>query len=501
MASHTTDRGDVSAMTGASVADTDKAADRAHTGAQTARAQTGAQTARAQSDPDRQQARQQEPAVPGDGMRGGAPVSIVLAGGGTAGHVNPLLSIADQIRARRPQARIRVIGTAVGLEADLVPQAGYPLETIEKVPFPRRINKAALAFPGKWRAEVAKVRGILTQARADAVVGVGGYAAAPAYRAAHMLGLPLILHEQNARSGLANKLGARWADYVGTSYESTGLRPGRHTVIERVGLPLRPAIADACGRIAADPAAARADGARRLGLDPDRPVLFVTGGSLGAVSLNTAVSGAARDLLDHGVQIVHLTGRKRSRQVLDTLAGAGLSSQVCGLGPESRGRGDYHLAEYFEHMEYAYACVDLVICRSGAGTVSEIAALGVPAVYVPLPIGNGEQRFNAEPVVAAGGGLLVADADFDAAWVRGHVPVLLEDTERLASMRQAAQSWGIRDAAGRMAGKILELADRYYAAHHATDAQPDGDAQSDADAPSDGDAQSDGDTQSGEDER
>ncbi len=403
------------------------------------------------------------------GTQGAFPVSIVLAGGGTAGHVNPLLSIADQIKTRRPQARIRVIGTAVGLEADLVPQAGYPLETIEKVPFPRRINKAALAFPGKWRAEVAKVRTILADAQADAVVGVGGYAAAPAYRAARTMGLPLVLHEQNARAGLANRLGARWADFVGTSYGSTGLRPGRHTVIEHVGLPLRPAIADACGKIAADPAAARLDAAHRLGLDPDRPVLFVTGGSLGAVSLNTAVSGAARDLLDRGVQIVHLTGKKRSHQVLDTLAGAGLSSQVCGLGPDSHGEGDYHLAEYFEHMELAYACADLVVCRSGAGTVSEIAALGVPAVYVPLPIGNGEQRFNAEPVVAAGGGLLVPDADFDAVWVREHVPVLLEDADRLACMRQAAFSWGIRDAADRMADRILALADAYYAAHHASD--------------------------------
>lgn len=402
----------------------------------------------------------------------GAPVSIVMAGGGTAGHVNPLLSIADRIRVRRPQARIRVIGTAVGLEADLVPQAGYPLETINKVPFPRRINKAAFAFPGQWRAEVSKVRGILADAKADVVVGVGGYAAAPAYRAAHVMGLPLVVHEQNARAGLANRLGARWADYVGTSYDSTGLHPGRHTVIERVGLPLRPAIAHACETAATDPGAARQDAANRLGLDPDRPILFVTGGSLGAVSLNTAVSGAARDLLDRGVQIVHLTGKKRSRQVLDTLAGAGLSSQVCGLGPDDRGRGDYNLAEYFEHMELAYLCADLVICRSGAGTVSEIAALGVPAVYVPLPIGNGEQRFNAEPVVAAGGGLLVADADFDAAWVRDHVPVLLEDADRLASMRRAALSWGIRDAADRMAVKILELADTYHAAHHTPDAQP-----------------------------
>lgn len=390
------------------------------------------------------------------------PVSIVLAGGGTAGHVNPLLSIATQIRSMRPQASIRVIGTAVGLEADLVPRAGFPLETINKVPFPRRIDKAAFQFPGKWAHEVRAVKRILADSHADAVVGVGGYAAAPAYRAAHKMGLPLIVHEQNARAGLANRLGAMWADYVGTSYEDTGLRPGHGTVIERVGLPLRPAIASASDAIEKDPHAARVNAAKALGLDPDRPILFVTGGSLGAVSLNRAVSGAARELLDSGLQILHLTGKKRSKEVLDTLAGQGLSRQVADFGPQGAGNGDYHLSEYFEHMELAFSCADLVVCRSGAGTVSEIAALGVPAVYVPLPIGNGEQRFNALPVVRAGGGLLIDDSDFDAAWVRQHVPQLLEDTDRLSRMRAAARSWGIRDAASRMAKKVLELADQHY---------------------------------------
>lgn len=396
------------------------------------------------------------------------PVSIVLAGGGTAGHVNPLLSIASQIRTIRPASHITVIGTAVGLEADLVPQAGFPLETIEKVPFPRRLGKAAFAFPSKWRHEMAKVKSILHSSNADAVVGVGGYAAAPAYRAAHVLGLPLIIHEQNARPGLANRLGARWADYVGTSYPDTGLKGGKQTVIERVGLPLRPAIARAASALAADPLSARRHGAAALGLDPSRPIVFVTGGSLGAVSLNTAISGAARQLLEEGVQILHLTGKKRSRQVLDILAGAGLRSSVTSFGPQSAGKGDYHLSEYFEHMELAYSCADLVICRSGAGTVSEIAALGVPAIYVPLPIGNGEQRFNAEPIVRAGGGLLVRDADFNAMWVREHVPPLLANKGRLAAMRAAARKWGIRDAATRMARKILQLADEHYRSAHST---------------------------------
>ena len=125
---------------------------------------------------------------------------IVLAGGGTAGHVNPLLAVAHVIRELEPEADIAVVGTAVGLERDLVPQAGFELETIEKVPFPRRPNKAALQFPAKWKAEKAKVRDILTRHQAQVVVGFGGYTSAPVYAAAHSMGIPIAIHEQTAKS-------------------------------------------------------------------------------------------------------------------------------------------------------------------------------------------------------------------------------------------------------------------------------------------------------------
>ena len=171
---------------------------------------------------------------------------VVLAGGGTAGHVNPLLAVASAIRRIEPQAQVSVIGTEVGLEHDLVPQAGYELDTIDKVPFPRRPNLYALQFPAKWKRETAKVRSILASRQADVVVGFGGYASAPAYAAAHRMGIPIAIHEQNAKAGMANKLGARWADYIGTAYDNTGLKARDGAAIERVGLPLRPAIAELC---------------------------------------------------------------------------------------------------------------------------------------------------------------------------------------------------------------------------------------------------------------
>lgn len=386
-------------------------------------------------------------------------VSIVLAGGGTAGHVNPLLSIASEIRRIRPDASISVIGTEVGLEKRLVPAAGFEMDTIEKVPFPRSINADAFKFPMRWIRETGRVRRILTERHADVLVGVGGYASAPAYYTAHKMGIPVVIHEQNARAGMANKLGSRWADFIGTVYDNTGLtaRPG--AVIERVGLPLRPAIAQVAEAMEQDRAAARVAGATALGLDPARPIVLVTGGSLGAQSLNIAVSNTARELLDV-TQVIHLTGKGKISQVRKLVEASAGADVLCGIGPDSAGQGDYHAAEYLERIDQAFACADLVICRSGAGTVAEIAALGLPAVYVPLPIGNGEQRYNAEPVVEAGGGFLVLDADFTSEWVSGHVPALLADGDRLSDLAKAAWTYGIRDAAHTMAERVLDFADK-----------------------------------------
>ncbi|MCI1649598.1 UDP-N-acetylglucosamine--N-acetylmuramyl-(pentapeptide) pyrophosphoryl-undecaprenol N-acetylglucosamine transferase [Bifidobacterium tibiigranuli] len=384
---------------------------------------------------------------------------IVLAGGGTAGHVNPLLAVADAIRAIDPQAAISVVGTAVGLEHDLVPQAGYELDTIEKVPFPRRPNRAAVQFPGRWRNERRRVREILEHRQAQVVAGFGGYASAPVYAAAHRMGITIAIHEQNARAGMANKLGARWADFIGTAYDGTGLKARRGSALQRVGLPLRPAIADLCQRIEADPQATRIESAQQLGVDPSRPLIVVTGGSLGAASLNRAVAASADVLLAHA-QIIHLTGKDKmdsTRQLAVSCVGEG---PINDLDPAHAGQGDYHMAAYLERIDLAFACADLVLCRSGAGSVSELAAIGLPAVYVPLPIGNGEQRFNAQPVVEAGGGLMVADNEFTPEWVGSQLPSLLADATRLHEMGRAAWSYGIRDAAEVMAHRVLELVDR-----------------------------------------
>ncbi|WP_308748006.1 UDP-N-acetylglucosamine--N-acetylmuramyl-(pentapeptide) pyrophosphoryl-undecaprenol N-acetylglucosamine transferase [uncultured Bifidobacterium sp.] len=381
---------------------------------------------------------------------------IVLSGGGTAGHVNPLLAVAHVIRDLEPDADIAVVGTAVGLEHDLVPQAGFELETIEKVPFPRRPNKAALQFPAKWWAETAKVRDILTRHDAQVVVGFGGYTSAPVYAAAHKMGIPIAIHEQNARAGMANKLGARWASMIGAAYAQPGLKPRKGVEVERVGLPLRPAIAQLASDLEHDRIATRKAAAAQLGVDPNRPLVVVTGGSLGAVNVNRAVAASAKELLAHA-QVIHLTGKGKDDEVR-SLVSVSAGEQVLGeLGSDHASDGDYRVAPYLERIDLAFACADLIICRSGAGTVSELTALGLPAIYVPLPIGNGEQRFNAQPVVDAQGGLMVADADFTSEWVRNHVPKLLADPKTLSDYGANAWKYGIRDAAEVMARRVLAL--------------------------------------------
>ena len=200
--------------------------------------------------------------------------------------------------------------------------------------------------------------------------------------------IPIVVHEQNARAGMANRLGARWASMVGSVYESTGLRTQKGVSVERVGLPLRPAISQLCTQLSADCDVAREQGAHNLGLDPNRPIILVTGGSLGAASINRAVANASDDLLKVA-QIIHLTGRGKAESVRALVSVHAGSSNINDIKPEHAGLGDYHIAEYLERIDWAFACADLVICRSGAGTVAEISALGLPAIYVPLPIGNG----------------------------------------------------------------------------------------------------------------
>ncbi|TDW31492.1 UDP-N-acetylglucosamine--N-acetylmuramyl-(pentapeptide) pyrophosphoryl-undecaprenol N-acetylglucosamine transferase [Cryobacterium psychrophilum] len=351
--------------------------------------------------------------------------TYLLAGGGTAGHVNPLLAIADALRAREPDAVIIALGTSEGLEARLVPARGYELVFVPRVPFPRRLNRLAFSFPARFNAAVSGVADLIRSRGVDVVVGFGGFVSTPAYLAARRLRVPIVIHEANAKPGLANKLGALFTTKVGVAFAGTSIRHAHF-----VGMPLRPEIE----RL--DRAAMREEAENFFGLDHGRKTLLVTGGSLGARRLNNTILESAPALVAAGWQVLHIQGDRG--EVADPHL------------------DHYRLVDYCDRMDLALAAADFAVSRAGAATVSELCALGIPAVYVPYPVGNGEQRFNAADVIAAGGALLVDDAEFLPGWVIDSLVPLLADTHRVEAMGTAAASVGIRDGSARMLELIIQ---------------------------------------------
>jgi UDP-N-acetylglucosamine--N-acetylmuramyl-(pentapeptide) pyrophosphoryl-undecaprenol N-acetylglucosamine transferase len=363
------------------------------------------------------------------------PRHVVLAGGGTAGHVEPALAVADALRRRDPDVGITMLGTARGLETRLVPARGYDLALIPPVPLPRSLTPSFLTVPTRMRTAVRETTAILDDVGADVVVGFGGYVALPAYLAARSAKLPYVVHEANARPGLANRWGARFTPYVASSVADPKLPQA-----EVIGIPLRRAISTL------DRAALRDAAREEFGLLPDVPTLLVSGGSQGARSINRAVVGSLGDLLAAGIQVLHIAG---PTQVADVDAARPVAEP---------GEPPYILLSYVDRMELAYAAADLMLCRAGAMTCAELTAVGLPGIYVPLPHGNGEQRFNAAPIVDFGGGLLVSDAELRPAWIREVVVPLLTNPRRLQTMSARAADLGRREADEKLVDMIVEAA-------------------------------------------
>jgi len=362
-------------------------------------------------------------------------ISVVLAGGGTAGHVEPAMAVADALIALDPDVRITALGTQRGLETRLVPERGYHLELITPVPLPRKPSGDLMRLPLRVRRAVRQTRAVLDDVDADVVIGFGGYVALPAYLAARgglrRRRVPVVVHEANASAGWANRVGARSARRVLSAVPNPGLRR-----VEVVGVPVRAAITSL------DRMALRGQARAHFGFADDARVLLVFGGSQGAQSVNRAVAAAAKDLAVAGISVLHAHGPKNT---LD-------------LREPADGDPPYIAVPYLDRMDLAYAAADLAVCRSGAMTVAEVTAVGLPAVYVPLPIGNGEQRLNALPVVNAGGGLIVDDADLTPSFLADTVASLLNDAGRLQTMTAAAALAGHRDAAQRVAEVALHVA-------------------------------------------
>ncbi len=352
---------------------------------------------------------------------------VVVAGGGTAGHIEPALNLADALVAHDPSITVSAIGTSKGLETTLVPARGYELDIVEPIPMPRTINGQLVTLPARVRSSVRSARDVLERRQADVVVGFGGYVALSAYLAARKR-VPIVVHEANAKAGLANRIGAKFTTYVAETVP--GSLPGASVV----GLPLRPVIAHL------DRPAERAAAREFFGLPSEQPVLFVFGGSQGARRVNDTIVAAAAELSESGVAVLHAVGRKNADQ-RPVPAPAGFVT-----------------VDYVDRMDLAYAAADLALCRAGAMTVAELSAVGLPAVYVPLPVGNGEQRRNAAGVIDAGGGVAIADEDLNVTTLLDIVVPLISNSNTIETMSRAATAQGTRGATEKLVQMTLSAA-------------------------------------------
>jgi UDP-N-acetylglucosamine--N-acetylmuramyl-(pentapeptide) pyrophosphoryl-undecaprenol N-acetylglucosamine transferase len=337
---------------------------------------------------------------------------VLLAGGGTAGHVNPLLAVANELvrQGHCLPSDIMVVGTAQGLESRLVPAAGFALATTARLPMPRKMSLGALLFWPRFAIAVGKVVWLVSRHRADVVAGFGGYASAPSYVAAWLTRTPLVIHEANSVPGFANKLGAKLTRFVVTTFSQTQLPYSRV-----LGMPLARSITHPTS------APTASTGRTAFGLKPDKRTLLVTGGSQGSQTLNGTLAAALGDILALDWQVLHIVG---SRNPLPAAAPG------------------YVALSYCDRMDLAFAAASAVISRAGAATVSEIQVLGLPAIFVPYPVGNGEQEKNAADSVAAQAAVLVRDQDFTPEWVREIALPLLGDETALARMRTNAAGLG-----------------------------------------------------------
>ncbi|NDC17054.1 MAG: UDP-N-acetylglucosamine--N-acetylmuramyl-(pentapeptide) pyrophosphoryl-undecaprenol N-acetylglucosamine transferase [Actinobacteria bacterium] len=325
--------------------------------------------------------------------------SIVLAGGGTAGHIEPALAVARVWKSQNPHDEVTFLGTAQGLENTLIPAAGFNVCNIPKVKISRRPSPSWLQIPFDLVASVKACHSLLKAA--DLLIGFGGYVSAPAYIAARILGVPTIIHEANAKPGWANRLGAFFTPYLAVAH---GVNAGIFSKALITGLPLRSDVAGVLKSVGANWHEAREEAKRRLGFSPATPLVFVMGGSQGSVAINKVIEQSVPMFSNKGIAVLHSVGRANV------------------LPPAT---DHYRPVAYVDQMADAYLAADLIIARSGAVTCAEFRALGRYALFVPLPIGNGEQFHNARSLVADGRAEVIDQKEFTSSYLQTHIDALL----------------------------------------------------------------------------
>ena len=360
-------------------------------------------------------------------------MKVLLAGGGTAGHVEPALAIGRALKASDSSTELLFLGTAGGLESSIIPAAGFALHLIPKVEVPRHLSVTLLTTPLKLAASIRETMRALKEV--DCAIGFGGYVSAPMYCAAFIKRVPFLIHEQNAKPGWANRIGAHLTPWRAISYP---INKGKLKSATLTGLPLRADVLTAIASATPDWSTARQNAQQvlrtRYHLSEAGPILFIFGGSQGSQAINSVIDSSRVGLNELGISIIHGVGRNN---------------------PVSASSSQYVALPYIEEMALHYLAADIVISRSGAVTCAEFAALGRFALFIPLPVGNGEQALNAAQLVSQSRAEIVNQKEFTPEWINDNVLRLLEKSSHLDPV---GETLGIK-AANKIVQMIKEAAE------------------------------------------
>ena len=358
-------------------------------------------------------------------------LKILIAAGGTGGHVFPAIAIADEIKKLRPNAEFLFVGTKGKIESRVVPQRGYVLASIWISGFHRSLRIENLLFPIKVCVSLVQSFFLMKKFQPGIVIGTGGYVCGPVLYVASMLGIPTAVHESNSFPGITTRMLSTRATRIFTAFDATAGWLKRKDNIELSGTPTR----DVLGTVS------REDGIKFFNLDPSKKTVFVFGGSLGAASINEAIKSLVHDVSGFTIQWIWQTGK----------TDAALAKEMAAIK-------NCWVNTFIDKIENAYAAADLVVCRAGATTLAELTRLGKTSILIPYPHAAADhQTFNAQTLVNAGAAVMIADRDVKMK-LKDVIHSLLNDDKKCRQMNEASLALGKPNAGREIAQRILELA-------------------------------------------
>ncbi|MEG6585942.1 undecaprenyldiphospho-muramoylpentapeptide beta-N-acetylglucosaminyltransferase [Dendrosporobacter sp. 1207_IL3150] len=365
---------------------------------------------------------------------------IIVSGGGTGGHIYPAITLIKAIKSLRNSCEILYIGTNEGLEADIIPKEGLPFATIEVRGLAREISLKNVATVLKTFGSLWQSRRLISQFKPDVVIGTGGYVCGPVLLAASLMGIPTMIQEQNVVPGITNRILAKFVDKIAVGYADAAKHFNRSAKVVFTGNPIRPEVLSAL----------REEGMSKLGLDPKKKTILISGGSRGARSINTAMIQVHKHYAGNkNIQLLHVTGKNEYNDIVGNLMQIGIDTATA---------GNIIIKPYLYDMPNALAATDLAIFRAGAIGLAELTSLGIPSILIPYPYAaENHQEFNARVMEHQGAAVVIKDNELNGEKLTKVVDGLIFDNERLKVMAKASKSLGRPDAAEQIARMAILL--------------------------------------------